>query len=70
MLDQAPENGGFQFRSGFVVDRHGRDPARLFPSILISGGNCHRFYHIGAQKGGRIGLNPASRIVGKALSGR
>ena len=23
VADQAPENGGFQFRSGFVVDRHG-----------------------------------------------
>ena len=22
MFDQAPENGGFEFRSGFVVDRH------------------------------------------------
>src|SRR4029077_17994579 len=27
MVDKAPENGSFKFRSGFVVDRHGRDPA-------------------------------------------
>ena len=26
MFDQAPENGGFEFRSGFVVNRHDRDP--------------------------------------------
>jgi hypothetical protein len=26
VADQAPENGGFQFRSGFVVDRHGLGP--------------------------------------------
>jgi hypothetical protein len=24
MFDQAPEDGGFEFRSGFVVNCHGR----------------------------------------------
>ena len=27
MFDQAPEHRGFKFRSGFVVDRHGRNLA-------------------------------------------
>jgi hypothetical protein len=27
MRDQAPEGGGFEFRSGFVVKGHGRYPA-------------------------------------------
>jgi hypothetical protein len=27
MFDQTPKNGGFEFRSGFVVNRHSRDPA-------------------------------------------
>jgi hypothetical protein len=27
MVDEAPEGGGFEFRSGFVVDCHGRYPA-------------------------------------------
>ena len=49
MLDQAPEHCGFEFRSGFVVNRHGRVSRGFVPSILISGGNCHRFCHIGAQ---------------------
>ena len=27
MIKQAPENGGFQFRFGLIVNRHGRHPA-------------------------------------------
>jgi hypothetical protein len=27
MFDQTPENGGFEFRSGFVVNRHDRNLA-------------------------------------------
>jgi hypothetical protein len=29
MFDQAPEHGGLEFRSGFVVNRHGRTLAVL-----------------------------------------
>jgi hypothetical protein len=35
MFDQAPENGGFKFRSGFVVNGHGRTLAVLRKLIAI-----------------------------------
>jgi hypothetical protein len=49
MFDQTPENGSFEFRSGFVVNGHDRDLAVLRQPLLILGGRCHRFYHIAAQ---------------------
>jgi hypothetical protein len=51
MVDQPPENGRFQFRSGFVVDRHGFGSCVMGMSILLPSGICHRFCHICAQKG-------------------
>jgi hypothetical protein len=60
MFDQTPKGRGFELCSGFVVNRHGRwsrfggmirkrSCPDMEASILISGGNCHRFCHIGAQ---------------------
>jgi hypothetical protein len=34
MVDQPPENSRFQFRSGFVVDRHGL----VFLGSCVTGG--------------------------------
>jgi hypothetical protein len=46
MRDQAPESGGFEFRSGFVVNGHGRYPAVAEFQLLC--GACHIFCHIAA----------------------
>src|SRR4051812_21841642 len=63
MIDQAPESGCLELRSGFVVDCHGWIPrlaklalTRMGFTLTRSGGACHGFCHIAAQTGAEPAL--------------
>jgi hypothetical protein len=55
MLEKAPEGGGFEFRSGFVVDCHGGCSAvaesRYDLSLVIESATSHRKWAV--QDGGK-----------------
>src|ERR1019366_6316302 len=58
MFDEAPKNRSFKFRSGFVVNRHGRSLA-VCRGISTLSGCCHRFCHIAAQTALTGGISAA-----------
>jgi hypothetical protein len=60
MVDEAPEDGGFEFRLGFVVDRHGSLSSRC--RIWVISGPCHRFRHIPLQALGIVVISAAGRM--------
>jgi hypothetical protein len=66
MAHQAPENGGFQFRSGFVVDRHGRG-SRWFTNHMGIRWELSQILPYLRAKGGIPGGIPVSHSAGNAL---
>jgi hypothetical protein len=68
MFDKAPEDGGFEFRSGFVVNRHDRDPVVSRKLIDIKWQLSQILPYRSANMAIQSGISPAHHL--KAPFGR